>query len=192
MIDNILYGFPVSNTSYSSLGLFDILILVVIFYFYLRLPLRQINLTYNMMRNYRAYGEDPISWRQRIVKKYWKVPFVTVVVMVVSSYIAFNYELPTIIREWSAYIICVGCPFLLLFWPLKIWREAKVEQVTMEHCRQEDLEHRIASGMASSRDIRGYMQGVKKREYEKGYWDGCSRRTSTAAPRCSFARRMEE
>lgn len=160
--------------------------------FILGLPLWQINKTYEMMRRYPAYGENPISWRKRIVKKYWQVPLAYMAIGTLPVIIAFYQRLPEIFNTLIAGAIAYGIPFFLFGWPLIIWRKARVEQVTMEHCRQIDLENRIASGMASSRDIRGYMQGVKKREYEKGYWDGHSRRTSTAAPRCSFARRMEE
>jgi hypothetical protein len=164
--------FVIDNSYFSSSNLTKIVIYTAALYFYLRLPLWQINKTYNMMGRYAAYSDNPISWRQQIIKKYWKVPLVYMGIVTLAVIIPFYQRLPEILEILIAGAFAYGIPFFLLFWPLIICLAARAKRISIEHCRQEDLEYRIASGMASSGDIHGYMHGVKKQEYEKGYWDG--------------------
>lgn len=162
----------IDNSYFSSSNLTKIVIYSAALFFFLRLPIWQINKTFDMMRRYAAYGENSILWRQQIVKKYWKVPLIYMAIVTIAVFIPFYQRLPEILETLIAGAFAYGIPFFLFFWPLIILLAARAKRITIEHCRQEDLEHRIASGMASSGDIYGYMQGVKKREYEKGYWNG--------------------
>ena len=118
-----------------------------------------------------------IGLKRDLIRQYWKVPLVLVAVLAEFFLFCFALDLPCLIQICSDFIAnhwktCNNLP--ILAWPLIIWWRRYSKRTDLEKWKQEDLEHRIASGMASSRDIRGYMQGVKKREYEKGYLDGRS------------------
>lgn len=180
MLDNMLYGSSGHTGVPSSIGLFDIVLILVIFYFYLKLPLRQIDITCDEIRSYPPYVEDPVLWRQRTVKKYWKVPLMYMGPMTLAMMVLFymSFELMITPPENLSYLIVYafvygGC-FFLFFWPLKIWREAKIEQVTVEYCRQQAAEHRLAMGIPRAGDAYHYLHAVKKREFNRGFAAGQS------------------
>jgi hypothetical protein len=182
-VDNMLYGPPPGGADraiYHSIGLFDIVVILAILFFYIMLPLRAIDRTCNLMYAYPAYGEDPVAWRAKIIKKYWQVPAkILVGLALVAFYIIMAPSLKTFIPDdLKLFIYFLIAPYLyisvllLFFWPLKIWREAKVEEVTIQYCREQDIEDRIAAGLATKSDMAYYLKSSREKAYWRGYWDG--------------------
>lgn len=179
-IDNLLYGSAPGSSNAFSMGLMDIIVSLTILYFYIRLPLRAIDRTCDLMYAYPAYGEDPTAWRAKIIKKYWQIPGKLLAGMVILGAFAYctwpkGSVLPPEIDQ-VCFVIIMGyftiSWFLLLLWPLKIWREAKVEEVTIRYCREEDVENRIAAGLATKSDMAYYLKTSREKAYWRGYRDG--------------------
>jgi len=179
-VDNMLYGTPAGQGHAYSMGLFDILMSLAILYFYLRLPIRAIDRTCDLMVAYPAYGENPVAWRKKLIQKYWQIPIKLIAGMVIMGAFAYctwpkGSVLPADIDQ-VCFVIIMGYftigGFILLFWPLKIWREAKVEEVTIQYCREQDIEDRIAAGLATKSDIAYYLKSSREKAYWRGYWDG--------------------
>ncbi|MGB9577855.1 MAG: hypothetical protein ACPL3S_01145 [Halothiobacillaceae bacterium] len=178
-VDNLLYGTPAGQGYSYSLGLSDIIVSLAILYFYLRLPLRAIDRTCDLMVAYPAYGEDPVAWRNKLIQKYWQIPLKLLAGMVIMGTFAyFTWPIGSVLPadiDQICFVIIMGyfiiSWILLLFWPLKIWREAKVEEVTIKYCREQAIEDRIAAGLATKSDMAYYIKTMKEKAYWQGYWD---------------------
>ena len=155
-----------------DIPIIDYALTLVFLWFYIIGPAKHIK---NTARMWSAYGEDGEGLKRDLMRQYWKPPLV--VVAVLAGFFLFCLAIGSPPNsDLLCFYATIGrlATIWLFAWPLIMLVRSYSKRTDLEKWRQEDLEHRIASGMASSRDIRGYLQGVKKREYEKGYMDGRS------------------
>jgi hypothetical protein len=133
-------------------------------------PAKHIKNTASM---WKAYGEDGEGLKQRLIGQYWKPPLV--VIAILAGFFLFCLAMGSPPNsDLLCFYATIGklATICLFAWPLIMLVRSYSKRTVLEKWKQQGLEYRIASGMASSGDIYGYMQGVKKREYKKGYWDG--------------------
>jgi hypothetical protein len=152
----------------ADIPIIDYMLTLGFLWFYIVGPAKHIKNT-AMMWN--AYGEDGDGLRQRLIRQYWQVPLAILIILLLTLILSFYFDLGSDFRSLAGLIVYLSC-YAILIWPAVMLVRSYSKRTGLEKWKQQDLEYRIASGMASSGDIHGYMHGVKKQEYEKGYWDG--------------------
>lgn len=161
-VDNLLYGPPpgtVGTVGYHSIGLIDIVLALALLFLYFRMPVRSIDRTCDEMYAYPAYGGDPAAWRAKMIRRYWMGCLIV----------------PSLLIWWGILGAKEAADFLkafLIIWPLVIAAQSVKERQCIHATREQDVEDRIAAGLATKSDMAYYLKSMKEKEYWRGYWDG--------------------